>query len=264
MQEIFARHLTLLLTDMSNLLQNPHLPKNDVKYVLISDGYNETVKSLESIGIECIKVACRTNVHKGILNHPDVNFCQIDHNTVVISNHQTELIKKLKALNRGINILEEKEVADGYYNEALLNSVFFGENVIYNKKTVSSYINDYIDKSNLNKIEVSQGYTKCSVAVVFDNAIITDDYIISKNSIEQGIDALLVEKGSVKLKGYNYGFIGGCCGKIGKNKIAFNGELKYHKDFEKIKTFLYKYDTEYVSLKKGELEDIGSIIPLTE
>lgn len=248
---------------MDRLLKNPNLPLRPVRKVIISCECIEAEKTLEDMGIECINTSKRTNVRKGIFDHPDVHFCQIDSRNAVVSSHQKGIFDLLS--DKGdINVHVEENVKDGYPDETLLNCVFFGNNVIYNDKTVSPIIKDMIDRSDLNKIVVSQGYTKCSVAVVFDNAIITDDLFISKKVIEQGIDCLLVKKGSVRLKGYDYGFIGGCCGMISKDVIAFNGELKYHDDYEKIISFLNNYGVKPLYLKKGELEDIGSIIPLIE
>jgi hypothetical protein len=65
-------------------------------------------------------------------------------------------------------------------------------------------------KKNFNIIDVKQGYTKCSVLPVSNNAFITDDISIYNQCVSFGIDVLYVGKGDVSLPGYNYGFIGGC------------------------------------------------------
>ena len=112
-------------------------------------------------------------------------------------------------------------------------------------------------------IDTNQGYTKCSIAVVSDNAIITDDVDIYKKC-KKKIDVCFVEKNSVRLNGYNYGFIGGCCGKISKDKLAFFGDVNYHKNSKEIKEFCYKYDVECISLSNLPLYDYGSLIPIIE
>ena len=75
---------------------------------------------------------------------------------------------------------------------------------------------------------------------------------------------MLVEKGSVHIDKYDYGFIGGCCGLINKNTLLFNGDLSLHSDFDKIKNFLYDNDINYIDIKGKPLTDIGSIIPIME
>ena len=74
----------------------------------------------------------------------------------------------------------------------------------------------------------------------------------------------MIEKGSVRINKYDYGFIGGCCGLIDKNTLLFNGDLSLHSDFDKIKKFLYDNNVNYIDIKGKPLMDIGSIIPIME
>lgn len=74
----------------------------------------------------------------------------------------------------------------------------------------------------------------------------------------------MLSKGQIKLSGYSYGFIGGCCGFIDKNLIAFNGKLSTYNDAGKIKNFLRKYNVNYVELTDKPLTDIGGIVPIFE
>lgn len=247
------------------LLSNPNLPENKVKKVIIAPGNKKLEQSLNDLGIETITITRRTNVRQEIRHHSDLYFCQLDSKNVVVSSQQGNLIKKLQEDNICNNIIvEEKILTKDYPGDVLLNCAFFDKYVIYNDKTVSDKINAYINGSDLTKICVKQGYTKCSVSIVSNNAILTDDEFISKKVIGYGIDALLIKKGYVKLKGFEYGFIGGCCGKIDKNTLAFNGDITKHPEYIMIKQFLNKHGVNDLSLHNGELEDIGSIIPLTE
>ena len=250
---------------MEKILKNPNLPSKLVKKVIISENNPETEKALNKLGIETVKTVYRTNVQEGNLKHSDLHFCQLDSETVILSNSQSKIGDMIKNNAFCDNvIIEEKTIRNSYPDDVLLNCVFFGSYVIYNPQTVSKHISDYIKHSNLEKIEVSQGYTKCSLSIVADNAILTDDLVISKKVIERGIDCLLLEKGAVKLKGYDYGFIGGATGKISNDMLAFNGNYKSYKNFLDIEKFLQKHGVKPVILKDGELEDIGSIIPFTE
>ena len=91
-------------------------------------------------------------------------------------------------------------------------------------------------------LEVQQGYTKCSICVVSENAIITSDIGIHCKAKESGIDSLLISPGYIDLPGYKYGFIGGASFKISDNVIAFTGSLDSHPDKDNIEHFLCKYD----------------------
>lgn len=250
---------------MERLLINPNLPKGIVKKVVIGTSDIQTLNALKNMGITPIKVADKTNVLNSLSSHADIHFCHLDGKTVAISNCQKHIIDDLENVY-GLEkiIAEETPIEYIYPKDVLLNCVFVGKYVIYNEKTISDTIKQFIIKNNFIEIKVNQGYTKCSVAVINDNAIITDDEQIANKSAQSGLEALLISKGSVKLNGFNYGFIGGCCGKIEKNVLAFNGDIKTHVDYLKIIAFLKKYNIASISLKKGILEDIGSILPLTE
>ena len=68
----------------------------------------------------------------------------------------------------------------------------------------------------------------------------------------------------IQLDGYDYGFIGGCCGFIDKNTLVFSGNVKLHKNYEDIKAFAGNYKVDVVSLSNEMLYDIGGILPVKE
>ena len=78
---------------------------------------------------------------------------------------------------------------------------------------------------------------KCSIAIVDENSIITYDAGIAKacEGIED-LSVLLVQPGFVRLDGYDTGFIGGTCGRVG-DELVFNGDLSSHPDFPRILEF---------------------------
>ena len=87
---------------------------------------------------------------------------------------------------------------------------------------------------------------------------------ISRAALSLGLDVLKITPGYIELPGYEYGFIGGCCGKISKNELAFTGKLDGHPDREKILAFLAEKRISPVFLTDGPLFDAGGIIPLCE
>ena len=72
------------------------------------------------------------------------------------------------------------------------------------------------------------------------------------------LDVLLIRPGYIILKGFDYGFIGGTCGRIG-DEIIFNGDISAHPDYDAIQAFIKSrgLDIKYFDYP---LEDIGSII----
>ena len=100
---------------------------------------------------------------------------------------------------------------------------------------------------------MNQGYAKCSTAVC-DRGIITADETIYSACCENGINALKITQGNVKLSGYEYGFIGGASGII-DGKLTFFGDIRKHPDYLKIKEFC---DFDYIP--DFALTDVGTIM----
>jgi hypothetical protein len=148
-----------------------------------------------------------------------------------------------------------------YPKDVYLNCVQVGKYLICNQKHTCNNVIEFAKLNNVQIIDVKQGYAKCSICVVADDAVITEDTGIAKALCERtNIDVLVIEKGHVELQGYEYGFFGGCCGLIEKNLLAFNGSIEKHPQFDKIKAFCDKHGVEIMSLSNDNLYDIGTII----
>ena len=174
-----------------------------------------------------------------INTHPDILYCKLKDDEVFIGDE---------------NLLSSKYPGDTRYNACSTGKYF-----IHNLKYTDEKLLKRAKELGLKLVDVKQGYSKCSIVVIDENSVITYDEGISKALINEGLNVLLISPGHVKLEGYATGFIGGASGKIG-DEIIFNGNLRFHPDFDRIETFInirglkLKYFTEY------ELTDIGSII----
>lgn len=158
-----------------------------------------------------------------------------------------------KCLKRGKTELKSKYPEDIAYNCLGFKKILFHhENIDENVKM------DYI-RNGFKSVIVKQGYVRCSSLVVDENSVITDDAGLFSIFIENGANALLVEKGDVVLRGLNYGFIGGTAGRVGDCMI-FNGSLSKHRDGLKIKSFIEDRGVKILELKDDDLEDCGSIL----
>lgn len=96
------------------------------------------------------------------------------------------------------------------------------------------------------------------------DAIITMDLGIRALAQFLGIDVLLVHEENIFLDGYDYGFLGGCCGLIDKNVLAFTGKLDSLECAAEIRAFLEKHCVQYIELTQNQMIDIGGILPLME
>jgi len=76
---------------------------------------------------------------------------------------------------------------------------------------------------------------------------------------------LLIEPDkSIILEPYDMGFLGGATGLIGKNKLAFTGNLGIHKNYKEILSYLSLKAVDVVMLNDERLMDLGTIIPIMQ
>jgi len=242
-------------------LIEPGIPQSKVKTVFAQCDDKALRFVFDNLSIKVIEPMVNRKLETPIGLHADVLINNTSNSEFFIDKNQKVLIDFLYKNGAKVNIIEN--IKSPYPQDCLLNFVNIGDFIICNKKIIPDTILEKI--SNKCIIDVNQGYSKCSVCVVKKNVIITDDIAIhSKVSKYSEISSLYVEKGSVNIEKYNYGFIGGCCGLIDKDLLLFNGDLSLHINHKDILKFLEKNNVKYVDIKGKPLNDIGSIIPITE
>lgn len=238
-------------------ISTPFIPDDKISAVILDfRADDETVKSLTALNISVIPT-CKINcLQTPVCGHTDMMIHHLYNNKFVVANEAYEHFSRLlpnASLIKGQGKLSCKYPYDILYNTAVL-----GDMAICNAKfTANEILNEY-DKI----LNVKQGYTKCSICIISDNAIITADKKIAQTCVANGIDVLKIDEGHVELKGMSYGFFGGASGLISKNLLAVNGELNTHKNCNEIISFCKKHNVDITELKKGALNDVGSILPL--
>lgn len=213
------------------------------------------VDALISHGFEPIFVPQNDKFDSSISDHADMNILFLGNVVFSGTNVRFGVNDKVISINR---TAKAKLL---YPDDAYLNCVAIGKDLICNKKSIATEVIDYATTCGYSIINVNQGYTKCNIAVVSEKskAIITEDPGIYNSLIRAGYDVCLLETHSVKLQPYEYGFIGGSCG-LHNNCLYFNGNIYLHPEIEKIFSFCKKYGVEIVALSDDELEDCGSLL----
>ena len=217
---------------------------------------------LKNLGFEAIFMPPALNLQSGVSSHTDMLlflgfgklFCHGEYYRI-----NTELIERIANRAKLEVVLSDEKWSAEYPHDVLFNACTVGKRLLCNEKTVSRLIIDEARSQGYGIINVPQGYTKCSVCVVSDNAIITADRAIAAACTSAGIDALLVTEGHVSLPPYEFGFIGGASGVCGDN-IYFCGSLDTHPDSQNIKGFCQKYGRSVISLSNDTMQDVGSLI----
>lgn len=242
-------------------IEKPNLPQGRVTLAAISAQAGESIEKLHSLGIQTVDIKEHPELPQPVNSHADLQMLHIGKNDIFC--YSEHLFKGEWVNNFNIRNIMSK-AGDMYPHDVRLNCALIGNKIICNKKTVAREILEFAELNGLTVINVNQGYAKCSICVVNENVIITDDesiFVAAGNFFD---DAQFISKGSIGLKGYSYGFIGGCCGKIDKDKIAFNGAVESHSDYKKIIDCLSRNSVECVELHQNPLYDIGGILPLCE
>ncbi len=245
---------------MSRFIEKSNLPEGDVT-ALICGGLNkELITYFTDIGIEIYLTEKNNKVDPSVSNHCDLFALYLGNGRIITDNSQSTLIERLEAA--GFQVIKSVESVEGNYpKDCILNHTLIGKNIIGNSNIFDESVLKESEKLNL--IYTRQGYCKCSVLVVDEKSIITDDESIARSCRLKDIDSLLISKGDVFIDGHEYGFIGGASGKISKDKIIFFGDITKHQDYLEIKRFILARGMEIISFD-FQLTDFGGIIPIKE
>jgi hypothetical protein len=224
---------------------------------------SEELGNLLRLNINPILVPKSNEVYEAINGHPDIQLNLLKNNSsaqIIIQKNMDKTFIEVVKSNNIKYIISKNSLSNTYPHDIILNSFISGNYFIHNLKFSDENL---LKSQNLKtKINVSQGYTKCSILPVRDNALITSDKGIFEALKDYDFDVLLLPPGDILLPSLNYGFIGGTGGMISNDRMAFFGDLDNYKWGDEIKNFLYKYDVSPVALRKGKLIDRGSLLTL--
>lgn len=231
----------------------------NLKRCIIGAKYTDEIKELESLGFECITFRENKNLDDEINSHTDLNCFKLT-DKILLADSVTagELSQKLN----DYKFVAVNGIKSPYPNDVKLNAAILGNKVICNSKYTTSSIIEFQLSNNLRLINTKQGYTKCNLCVVSDNAIITEDDGLACLLKNYQIDVLKIEPGFVHLSDKHYGFIGGASGKVTDNEIYFSGNISEHPNYKEIEEFLNKYNTKPIFNKNRKISDFGGFIVL--
>lgn len=240
-------------------VEKPNCPENASTVLISKNAPENVVLGLERLGINILFGEKIDYKVKAVQYHIDTQITHLGNAKFVVSPHLLEHYKII--LPTAQIIMGESAGIGTYPDDAAYNVASIGKFVIHNFK--------YTDKKVLSKIKgerinVPQGYSKCSLCIVDENSVITEDEGIARILERHNIDVLKVSTGDVVLNGLNYGFLGGASGKLGRGILAFAGDITSHRDYERISKFCISRNVKPISLCDGKLTDIGSIIPIFE
>ena len=202
----------------------------------------ELIEYLKNVGRTPVIVNGSGKVYKAVDCHPDIYYW------------------KTSPVEGKVIHGNEAMLGTNYPQNIIYNAVLLDRYLIHNLRYTAAEILDYGKENGLKPINVKQGYTKCSCAVVDGQSLITSDPGIYKVLSEyHNINVLKIREGFISLPGHDHGFIGGTSGRVG-DRMVFNGDLESHPDFKCMYEFIRSRGVEPVYFKNVPLTDIGSII----
>lgn len=225
-----------------------------MKYVIVAENFPEkSLKILKEYG-KIARTKSNKNLMKGLDIHTDILVHPLPSGELVVDRENFEYYKKIfpdKNILPSHSILSKK-----YPKDVALNAFTFKNYFIHNLKFTDKVLLDYYKNSGYEMINIKQGYGKCS-------SLVTEDFIITSDggiyeSLRDSIPIYKINHGEIRLQNFNYGFIGGASGVLGK-KIFFTGDFSHHSSYEEILKIIKKYDYEIEILSDETIEDFGSI-----
>ncbi len=242
-------------------IQTPNLPESDVAAAAVSGTYQAVTDALRARNIEVLPVKPCKALSRPICCHADMVLHHLGGNRIVAANGEEDLKIRLEQLGFEVSC-SNKCISNSYPQDVILNCARVGNRLLANWKAMDGTIYDYCRANRIEITDVRQGYAKCSTVIVDSWSVITADPSIAEAAERMRMDVLKITPGYVNLEGYEYGFLGGACGMIGKGKLAFTGSIQNHPDYSGMKSFCDQKKVELIPLTNGPLLDIGGILPL--
>lgn len=227
-----------------------------MKKILIGEQKNLSLsEALLKYGFEPIYLPKLDILNSLVNNHADTLIFSDGKNLI----GNIDYINKLPSfLNKKISGVCDIPFGD-YPTDTVFNALVIGNILFAKLDSLSPALLAYAKKQGLKICNTKQGYTRCSTIPIGNNYAITADKGVYKILKENGIEALLIESGYIKLKEKDDGFIGGASFVDESQKsIYFFGNISLHPSYSKIIEFTYNIGYECKSLLPDvQLFDIG-------
>lgn len=248
---------------MSRFLQKPHLPEDNVACMAVGEDYAPLLTpALENSGVRVLACPANPGVDARLRSHIDLSVLHLGGPRFVLAAYLrgTDFARALSALGAEIVFAEDGE-GTAYPADARLCALLLGERLFHAPQITDSAV---LKAGGFRQVPVRQGYAKCAVCPVSENAAITADGGMARALVEERIEVFKIGPGGVLLPGFDKGFFGGAVFPLAPDKLAVTGRLDALPDRERIELFLGKYGVRTVFLTDRPIFDVGSAVPVLE
>ena len=235
-----------------------------MKISLIDERVSEKIeRRLQILGFLPIRMPKSDALPSDVASHPDILLFK-DGNTVITSASYAEsalyVFSDLREHRDDLRLVfSSDDFGNKYPRDAIFNALVMGRYIFLKEDSISKSVLEYADENRLIRVNVKQGYPRCTVLPLNDKMAITSDKGMAKALHGVGVNVLTISEGQVSLPTREYGFIGGAAG-VFENTVYFLGSIEKHPDFEKIRDFIALAGMDFVSLSDEMLFDGGTIL----
>lgn len=241
-------------------LARPNLPDAPVTLAAVGERYTQVIAALKRQGIACVCIGQSERLPPPVCDHADMRLHHAGGDVVFADHLQQETVRALT--RHGFDVRTTAQpLLRRYPHDCALNALRL-DNRLFCGPAPSPELRQYCLCNGITMRQIAQGYARCSCCVVSPFAIITADPSAAAACRKEGLEVLCIRPGHIRLDGYPYGFIGGCCGLIDRHTLAFTGVPERHPDGADIRLFLRRHNVKCICLTDDILTDIGGIIPL--
>lgn len=229
-----------------------------MKYMILDPRVNKKiVQKAQRLGYCVVFAPIIKDIDSSVSGHPDMQLVQVGKEVIVNPNSFGYFKERLK----GVELVCGKTAVQGKYPEyTAYNVALCGNYAIHNFKYTDKTVAEKL--KNYGKINVKQGYTKCSV-ITTPYGVITADKGISKSLKDTPVRVVEIQNGEIELIGKENGFPGGASG-YDDGVLFFSGDITTHPDYKKIKQFCDENGIKIVCLSNDKPVDIGSIVTIRQ
>lgn len=237
-----------------------------MEYILIDKRMRNIEKNtLKYLGYRLVEIEKSENVYSEISSHVDIFTTKIGDTLVVEKSKYEDLAFMLNKTEYNI-VSGKEEVGLNYPEDIKYNVCILGNYAIHNFKYTDKTVLKILNENGYEMINVEQGYTNCSIAVIDDSSIITTDKKIAEKLIANNISVLLLDYvPDIKLKDEygNYsnmtGFIGGAMARVDNNIVVFGDLDKIDKE-NKIRNYIKTRNLKLIDFKGLDVIDYGGLV----
>ena len=224
-------------------------------YVIADNRIPQAAKQQLEKYAKLIPLETQNIVETSVSGHPDIFMTACNNEFVISPQIPQNIVDVIEKTNTSYYFGTAK-LSENYPQIAAFNAVITQELLIHKLSITDECIENLC--VNKTKINVNQGFTRCSLIALPNNHFITSDKGIAAVLEKIHASVLYVDSFDIILPAQKHGFIGGCMAFF-DGILWIIGSLHAFKEGEKILQFLKKINLPFIELYNGPLWDGGSL-----